>query len=114
MRSCRPAKSVIAGNWRPAFVLHPLGVHALLVLEYSAQHAGPMGGSHSVWYACNLALNLGAPVYRTIRTGLVTVMFGATGTLFNTSKRLQNQGKVCPEYSVSMVLNTIERMRLLR
>ncbi len=27
--------------------------------------------------------------------GLVTVMFGATGTLFNISKRLQNQGKVC-------------------
>ncbi|RPD68172.1 hypothetical protein L226DRAFT_576635 [Lentinus tigrinus ALCF2SS1-7] len=25
--------------------------------------------------------------------GLVTVMFGATGTLLNTSKRLQNQGK---------------------
>ena len=28
--------------------------------------------------------------------GLVTVMFGATGTLLNTSKRLQNQGKVRP------------------
>ncbi|KAI1796087.1 small secreted protein [Ganoderma leucocontextum] len=25
--------------------------------------------------------------------GLVTIMFGATGTLLNTSKRLQNQGK---------------------
>ena len=29
-----------------------------------------------------------------IAIGLVTVMFGATGTLLNTSKRLQNQGKV--------------------
>lgn len=27
-------------------------------------------------------------------TGLVTVMFGAAGTLLNVSKRAQNQGKV--------------------
>ena len=73
-----------------------------------------MGGSHSVWYACNLALNSRASVYRTIRTGLVTVMFGATGTLFNTSKRLQNQGKVCPGYDFSTALDTIEFYVCLR
>ncbi|EPQ59031.1 small secreted protein [Gloeophyllum trabeum ATCC 11539] len=31
--------------------------------------------------------------------GLLTVMFGAAGTLLNTSKRLQNQGKG-PRYNI--------------
>ncbi|KAH9977623.1 small secreted protein [Lactifluus volemus] len=32
--------------------------------------------------------------------GLVTAMFGAAGTLFNVSKRAQNQGKASQKYHI--------------
>ena len=53
-----------------------------------------MGGSHSVWCVCRI-LTSSAVSHADQFLGLVTVMFAGTGTLLNTSKRLQNQGKVC-------------------
>ena len=67
-------------------------------------HAGPMGGSHSVWCVFRI-LTSSAVSHADQFLGLVTVMFAGTGTLLNTSKRLQNQGKVCilPLFNLRLV-----------
>ena len=52
-----------------------------------------MGGVDSVWYGHTLLVVVAWDV-DCLLIGLVTTMIAAGGTLFNVSKRAQNQGKV--------------------
>ena len=68
----------------------------------SFHHACALGGVDTFWWAPYLVFKLSFRSYLLV-LGLLTAMFGVAGTLFSTSQRAQNQGKVCGSLVRSLI-----------